>query len=401
MNTAKNLRTGEPVWLSHPVPRLGTGALKRDRKTDIVIIGAGVTGAMAAEALTAEGFSVIMLDRRPPLKGSTAATTALLQYEIDNPLTELIQQIGHDKACRAWRRSKLALDSLAARVELLGIPCAMKRTASLYLSGNVLDPGALKREGEMRRTIGLPNHYVTRKGLRDHFGINRDAAILTAQNLTVQPLRMAAGFHRAAMQRGAEILCPVEVETVETHRDGVTLRTKGGPVIEARYLIYATGYETPAAIRQSRHSIHSTYAIATKPQPDKLWPERVMIWEASDPYLYMRTTSDGRVICGGEDEAFSDEDHRDSLLPEKTKRLEEKLKTLFPQLDSRADFAWCGSFGTSVTGLPTIGAVPGMNNVFAILAYGGNGITFSRLAAEILSAELSGREDPDAELFRF
>lgn len=401
MNPEKNLRTGQPVWLASPVPRLVTGTLKRDRKCDVLIIGAGVTGAMAAEALSAEGLKVIVLDRRRPLKGSTAATTALLQYEIDQPLSLLTRQIGGDKAARVWRRSKLALESLCSRLSLLEISCAATRTPSLYLSGNVLDPGDLKIEGEMRRAIGLPSDYLTRSAVKDRFGIDRDAALLSAHNLAVQPLRMAAGFHRAALARGTEILCPVEVETVTPHREGVTVTTSHGPVIEARYLIYATGYETPSDILQSRHSIHSTFAIATKPQPSKLWPQRAFVWEASDPYLYMRTTSDGRVICGGEDEEFSDEATRDALLPAKTETLQAKLKAMFPQLDTTADHAWCGSFGASVTGLPTIGAVPGQTNVFAILAYGGNGITFSRLAAEILSAHLSGRSDPDAELFAF
>jgi glycine/D-amino acid oxidase-like deaminating enzyme len=38
-----------------------------------------------------------------------------------------------------------------------------------------------------------------------------------------------------------------------------------------------------------------------------------LIWEASEPYLYLRTTEDGRVICGGEDEDFADTEKRDSL----------------------------------------------------------------------------------------
>lgn len=401
MTPHRDLRTGEPVWLAYPRPRLPTRALTRDRTCDIAIIGAGVTGAMAAEALSAEGFRVLLLDRRRPLMGSTAASTALLQSEIDQPLGRLSQQIGADKAIRAWRRSKLALDSLSARMALLGIKCGQSPRPTLYLSGNVLDAGGLKQEGERRRTAGLPADYLTRGELRDHYGIDREAALLSVGNLTANPLRMAGGFLRAAMARGAEILSQVDVADIETHRDGVDILTAQGPTVRARHAIYATGYETPAAIRGRKHSLHSTWALATKPQPDKLWPDRAMIWEAADPYLYVRATPDGRIICGGEDEEFSDEDSRDALLPQKTRRLEEKLKKLFPQVDPRADRAWCGSFGASVTGLPTIGAVPGKANLYAILAYGGNGITFSRLAAELLAAELTGRRDPDADLFEF
>ena len=83
-----------------------------------------------------------------------------------------------------------------------------------------------------------------------------------------------------------------------------------------------------------------------------------MIWEASDPYLYLRTTPDGRIICGGEDEEFSDEAARDALLPRKTATLQRKLGRLIRGADTTVEFAWTGSFGTSDTGLPTIGQIP-------------------------------------------
>jgi glycine/D-amino acid oxidase-like deaminating enzyme len=35
------------------------------------------------------------------------------------------------------------------------------------------------------------------------------------------------------------------------------------------------------------------------------------------------------------------------------------------------------------------------------LGYGGNGFTFSMVAAQVIAGELYGRPDPDAELFNF
>ena len=99
------------------------------------------------------------------------------------------------------------------------------------------------------------------------------------------------------------------------------------------------------ACRSAATQIASTWAIATVPQPRRLWPGECMIWEAADPYLYVRTTPDGRVICGGEDEEFSDEEKRDALLARKTATLQRKLKQLLPNIDTRIDFAWTGSFG--------------------------------------------------------
>jgi glycine/D-amino acid oxidase-like deaminating enzyme len=141
--------------------------------------------------------------------------------------------------------------------------------------------------------------------------------------------------------------------------------------------------------------------IATRPQPRALWPGGALVWEASYPYLYLRTTPDGRVICGGEDEPFVDEVRRDALLPRKTATLERRLARLFPCLDARAQYRWTGSFGASPTGTPTIGPIPGMPRCYASHGYGGNGITFSMMAAQMMRGFVLGRGDPDSDLVAF
>jgi glycine/D-amino acid oxidase-like deaminating enzyme len=37
---------------------------------------------------------------------------------------------------------------------------------------------------------------------------------------------------------------------------------------------------------------------------------------------------------------------------------------------------------------------------YAVLGFGGNGITFSALAAQMLQRMLAGLDDPDADLFK-
>ncbi|CAN5180499.1 FAD-binding oxidoreductase [soil metagenome] len=397
----KNLRTGKTLWRSMRSPTIPTEELVSDQKADIVIIGAGITGAMAARELSAAGFSVIMLDRRGPLNGATSATTALLQYEIDQPLVKLRKQIGEANAVRAWRRSKLALDSLTAKIQSLKIECNTEDKSSLYLAGNILDSVALREEWSLRNSIGLYTDFHTRSSLLDNFGIRRNAALQSYGNLTVNPLRLAGAFLLEAVNNGSRIFSKVTAEKIDLNSNRIVrLKTEEGPTITARYLIYASGYEIPHCVPTS-NTIHSTYVIATAKQPKDLWPEQCLIWEASDPYLYVRTTEDGRVICGGEDEDFENEEKRDSLLAKKTARLEKKLSQLFPNLNTKAEFAWCGSFGASKTGLPTIGEIPGMKNCFSIMSFGGNGITYSCIAAELLTSQLTGKCDPDADLFAF
>ncbi|RUY11612.1 FAD-binding oxidoreductase, partial [Mesorhizobium sp. M2A.F.Ca.ET.040.01.1.1] len=97
-----DLRSGKPVWSAYRSPAVPAERLTRDAKTDVLIVGMGISGAMMAEALTRDGHAVICIDRRGPLQGSTAATTALVAFEIDQPLTRLSRMIGGDAARQAW-----------------------------------------------------------------------------------------------------------------------------------------------------------------------------------------------------------------------------------------------------------------------------------------------------------
>ncbi|MBL8578256.1 MAG: FAD-binding oxidoreductase [Mesorhizobium sp.] len=401
MRRKLDLRTGRPVWFAYRVQSIPIEKLTRDVKADVAIVGMGISGAMIAEALTAEGMSVVCIDRRGPMKGSTSATTALVQFEIDQPLTKLSQMIDRAKAERGWRRSRLAIESLFTRIEELGIACGIDRRASLYLAGNVLGPGDLAEEAGLRRQAGIAAFHLTPRPLADRFGIERGGAILSHGNLTLDPRKLTAGLLLKAVERGARLFTPVEATKIASSRNEVSIATRNGPTISAAHAVLATGYELPDLVPAAKHRIISTWAIATRPQPKAIWPEEAFIWEASDPYLYMRATCDGRVICGGEDEDFSDEEQRDALLKEKAAKLSEKLGRLFPKLDTTPEFAWAGSFGTTATGLPYIGRIPSRPRIHAVMGYGGNGITYSQIASEIVASALAGRDDADTDLYAF
>lgn len=395
----RDLRTGRSVWERQRRPFVPHQPLTRSATTDVLVIGAGISGALIAEALSDAGLEVLVVDRRGPMRGSTTASTALLQYDIDTPLTQLSRRLGPDRALRIWRRSRLALEGLRARTRHLGIDAACANRDSWYLSGNLLSPRALAQEAEARRRAGFEVVYRHPREVEAFAGIRGRAAIQSFDNMEADPRRLTAGYLRVAAARGARIKAPIEVVDVQPSTRQVRARTADGLTIVARALVFATGYEMPRQVPQRGHQIVSTWVIATRPQPRRLWPGRAFFWEASEPYLYVRATADGRVVCGGEDEPFADAASRDALLPQKTRTLERKLHRLMPNLDCRALDAWCGAFGASTTGTPSIGAVPGMPRCFAALGYGGNGITFSALAAQILRTAILGRVDPDRDLF--
>ena len=107
----RGLRTGVPLWLAPGVPRLAPLQRGASPRPDVVVVGTGISGALVADALLNAGFSVLAVDRRKPMSGSTPASTALLQSELDTPLLELQKRLGKTDAARVWWRSAQAVQA--------------------------------------------------------------------------------------------------------------------------------------------------------------------------------------------------------------------------------------------------------------------------------------------------
>ncbi len=389
----ENTRTGFP-----------TDKLSKDIRTEILIVGAGISGSLVAQALTALGHQVTVIDRHQPGCGSTAASTSLLLFEIDQPLTVLAEKIGKEKASRTWQRSFRAMRNLTNKVRALDIDCDYEERDSLLLPGKVLGPAGIHGECEARVALGFPSRVVERQELLREFGIDRPCAILSGNSAEAHPVKMSLGILSVAKRAGAKAFAPVEAKSIYANEKRVVVTTKDGHRITAKFVVLCCGYDLPKFMSAKQHQIISTWAATTKPQPESIWPSRALIWEAADPYVYIRTTKDGRVMIGGEDEQHDDNARREKRIPAKIERFRSKLKLLMPQIDFAPDnieFAWSGAFGTSETGLPVIGNVPGMPRVCAVLGFGGNGTTYAQVASEMIANALSNKAEPDIDLFAF
>ncbi|MDP2116306.1 MAG: FAD-binding oxidoreductase, partial [Brevundimonas sp.] len=366
---------------------------------DVAIVGAGISGAFMAHALSRD-HSVAVLDRRPPLTGSTVASTALLQWEIDLPLTALAKKVGLAKAKRAYLRSRSAVDDLKRIVAEERIVCGLKDKATLYLAGDAYGHRALEAEAAARAAIGLESEYVGPAALRDRFGIDRTGAIVSQGSAGADPARLAAGLLRRAQANGAKVYSPVEVMEAASDPDGVTLLTDAGHAVRAKSVVFCCGYEFPRGVPTPGAKVISTWALASKPrQRCPAWLRGTLVWEASDPYLYFRMGGDGRLIVGGEDEADPDAHADPAKLKRTCETIVKKLHALLPGVEFEVDYSWAGAFGESATGLPSIAPVPAMDHAWAVMGFGGNGITYSVIASRVVSTALRGGADPDADLY--
>jgi glycine/D-amino acid oxidase-like deaminating enzyme len=397
----EDLRGGRTLWSDSPHIRLRhRKGLERDQ-CDVAVIGAGISGAIIALVLAGTGQDVVVIDRRQPVHGSTLASTAMIQFELDTPLSELAGKIGARQAERAYRRSAGAVASLMDTVRRHEIRCGLTERAALYLAGNSMGWRGLREEAAYRARIGLDSEFLDKSTLAARFQIDRTGAILSSGAAQLNPAQCAAGCLRAAQRYGARLYTPISVEHVGAGPNSVELTTATGGTVVARRVIFATGYEVAPGVPKSGYEIISSWAIATKPLPaSDFWPLRCLIWEASDPYLYLRTTVDNRIVAGGEDSTDSDPKRRDKAIATKSRALLAKVERLLPGRSLEIDYAWAGAFADSPTGLPHIGEVPGMPNCLAVLGCGGNGITFSMVAAQLAQHWVAGRTDPDADLFR-
>lgn len=185
---------------------------------------------------------------------------------------------------------------------------------------------------------------------------------------------------------------------------GVTARTEDGATIRARHVVLAMGYANQRWLKQRVARNRSSYAFITDPiDADVLGRLRTtMVWESARPYLYLRATGDRRLLVGGLDDAIDIPARRDRRVQSKADKLMKQLLHWFPRLDPVPAFSWAGTFAETADGLPFFGPHDQWGpRVHFAMAYGGNGITYSMIGAQLLRAGIERRAHPLAGLFGF
>ena len=402
MSTITDIRTESPFWLMKNGYLESYFSLTEDIKTDFVIIGGGISGALLAWSLIQKGASVVLLDRQHMAMGSTSASTALLQYDIDRTLHELIGLMGEKTAVRAYELSLKALQDLEKIAPKLKIDNEFEPRPSMRFAKFKKDVSFIEKEFEARKKHGFDVELWDEAKVERHFPFSAPAALYTKPSATIDPYRLTHGLLQEAQKRGAKIFDKTGVERIERLERSVVIHTSPGAKVSAKKAIIACGYESVNYIPRKLASLSSSYALISEPVAAKeIWFENCTFWNTSDPYIYGRTTKDNRIIFGGEDEPFYDPKRRDKLLKVKTEKLTKTFKKMFPDIPFKVDYSWAGTFIETEDGLPYVGSIKQLPHTYFALGYGGNGITFSQLAADILTDLLLGKPNKDAEIFSF
>jgi glycine/D-amino acid oxidase-like deaminating enzyme len=398
-----DLKSGYPFWavkngLMKAFPRL-EGSLS----CDVVVVGAGITGALVARELAENGHEVVVVDERDVGWGSTAASTALLQYEIDTHMVDLAKRYGEDNAVLAYRGCLEGIDVVqAASHQARGVE--FKRMKSLYYASSKPDAAALKDEYELRKTHGFRVKWLDTAKLSATYGLAAPGAILSLDAARVDPYRLAHKILGRLKAHGTSLFVRTKVTRIQARANGVTLGLADVGTIRAKYVVLAAGYQSQQWLKQKVAFNHSSYAWVSAPiATEQLgYLRTTMLWESARPYLYLRSTGDNRLVVGGEDDEVDNPTLRDQRVVSKAKLLHKRVTRLLGELHLVPAFSWAGTFAETADGLPYFGAHDewGPRVLFA-MAYGGNGITFSAIGAGIIRAAIEKKRHPLTALYSF
>lgn len=367
----------------------------------MAIVGGGISGALTAYALTQAGIEVVVADARTIGLGSTAASTSLVQYEIDIPLVKLAEKIGMAKATAAYQLSHESVSALAEICHKTGFPLFESRP-SLYLASAPKDVVLVQQEYEARKALGFDVQLWHQGRITRTMGFDAPAAVYSEAAAQTDAYMLTHHLHQHNIKKGVNVYDRTRIIRVSRTRQQVQLTTEKGHQISARYLVVATGYEAMQYIEEPLVQLHSTYALVSENLPQQhQWYKNCLLWETKNPYLYMRTTADNRILVGGRDEAYYSPQRRDRLIRRKANTLVKDFTARFPHIPLVPELMWAGTFAATADGLPFIGVYPRLKRTFFALGFGGNGITFSQLAADIITTLIKGQKSEAQKLFAF
>jgi glycine/D-amino acid oxidase-like deaminating enzyme len=398
-----DLKSGYPWWavrngLMHTFP-----ALQEDLRCDVAIVGGGITAALIANELATHGHEVAVLERRDIGWGSTSASTAMLQYEIDTHLVDLTRDYGEEQSVRAYRACADAIPQLRDLGKSLR-EVDWAPLDSLYLASRERDSKPLQEEFALRQAHEFPVEWLPRSEVMRRYAIDAPCAILSRLGARIDPYRFTSRLLSRLQGDGVGVYDRSDVVDIACTSRGVTLRTDGGATVRARHVVLAAGYESQRWLKKRVARNHSSYAYISDPlDPEALgYLRKTMLWESARPYVYLRSTGDDRVLVGGEDDDVDVPARRDARVDKKAKVLQKRVAKLLPGFNLQPAFAWAGTFAETDDGLPIFGshAGTGPRMQFA-MAYGGNGITYSMAGAALIRAQIERRKHPLQTIFGF
>lgn len=272
-----------------------------DVKTDVVVVGAGMAGLMAAQRLAESGSRVVLLDRNICGGSTTGKSAGFLTPDSELELSQILRRFGRDGAHHLWQVPEKGIELIARNVKDHGISCDFRKQDSLFVANDKDGSEEVHQEAEARRLLGYP--YTEYPGVAVSTVLGSPyyhGAVRYDGCYGIDALRYSQGMKRILLDRGVQIYESTEARAI----DGHTVRTHGGS-ISADSIIVCSDKLKPAFTHYADNAFHAqTFLAISEPLTDReaaaLFPgDPLQCWDTDLVYSYWRLTGQQRILLGG------------------------------------------------------------------------------------------------------
>jgi len=384
----------QPVWALGATAADGFGALGRDLRTEICVVGAGMAGLSVAYHLARGGHQVVVVEAGPgPGVGETNRSTAHVASAVDDGFVEIGRLLGAEAARLVGESHAAAADSIERIVAEEAIDCDFRRLDGWLFNapGSATD---LDAECRAANRAGLAARMEERAPL---VKFDTGPAIRFANQARMNPRAYALGLAGACARHGALLFANAPVISVEGGHPARVSTAHGWHVL-ADAVVVATNVPINDMVAiHGKMAPMRTYALAMEVGGEI--DADALYWDTLDPYHYARfgTAGDGRavLIAGGEDHRVG----HPAQGGERWARLEQWARERFSGCGGVVAH-WSGQIMEPADLVAFIGRNPmDHNNVFVAAGDSGNGITHGAIAGLLISDLVLGRPNPWAKLY--
>ncbi len=379
----------ESYWLASTKPTVYP-ALKGDKKTDVAIVGAGITGVTTAFLLARDGINSVLIDKGRILQGTTGHTTAKITSQHHLVYNYLIDKVGREKAGQYACANQAAIEKIASIIGDLGIDCEFSRRPSYVYTQYDSFVKNIDNEVIAARSFGLPASYVPDPCLP----FKTICAVKFADQAQFHPLKYLYPLAAKASEAGCSIYENTRALEI-ADKSPCTVITEAGRII-ANKVVIATRF--PFHDREGLYfaRLHQSRSYILGIRIDGKLPEGMFI-SAELPVRSIRTQPSPEgdiVLLGGEGHRTGT---RDNTLPgyEELKNFAKKIFSL-----KSVDYHWSAQDCISLDSIPYIGRLSSdSENIYIATGFKKWGMTSGTAAAMIISNMILGKENAWAGVF--
>ncbi|MED2880573.1 FAD-dependent oxidoreductase, partial [Bacillus thuringiensis] len=217
--------------------------LDEDIKCDVLIIGAGSSGAQSAYYLSESDSNIVVVDKRKVGHGSNLTNTALIQYLGDKMFFELVNTFGEGYAVKHMKLCEQAINDIEYADQNLPYCSDFKRRDSLYYASYEEDIKKLEKELYYLHKHDFKATWLSEEQIGQRYPFKKRAAIYTYNDGEINPYKFTHSLLEQASNKGVQIYEDTEIVGKKLEKECAIFYTKGGNSITANKVIVAAGYE--------------------------------------------------------------------------------------------------------------------------------------------------------------